>query len=167
MTGHRPVLRRSGCLIPLAVLASIPLSFIALIWWAIRDDPFYNQRTYYGHEILASLPSPTGNWTVVISEDIADHLDWVEITDGVVLVSNVNSIEPIDLLWVGTNGDKVNRPRITWSGKNVLSVTVPYKSNLDVLTQHVDRVDVDIRFDPDDPAARAVWLKQIREAKFK
>jgi hypothetical protein len=52
------------------------------------------------------------------------------------------------------------RPLVAWSASNVLRITVPLRSLLNILTRQAGGVRVDIHFDPDDLAARAAWLKQ-------
>jgi hypothetical protein len=120
-----------------------------------------DHSTHYRHEILVSLPSPTGAWTAIINEETVEGLLLTSINADVALISKDNPAEPIDLLGVDTSGHAEARPRISWSAPNVLRVTVPNISYLKVLTRHADGVDVDLHFEPDDPAARAAWLKKI------
>jgi len=70
----------------------------------------------------------------------------------------------IQVLGVDTGGHEDERPVIAWSAPNVLRVTVPLHSLLNILTRQADGVHVDIHFDPDDPAARAAWLKQTDQS---
>jgi hypothetical protein len=171
MTDHQPPLRRSGCLVPLAVCVSItaavcllPIvicaSILELTRW-LGPNEIVDHSTHYRHEILVSLPSPTGAWTAIINEETVEGLLLTSINADVALISKDNPAEPIDLLGVDTSGHAEARPRISWSAPNVLRVTVPNISYLKVLTRHADGVDVDLHFEPDDPAARAAWLKKI------
>jgi len=150
---HRAFFRRPGCLLALAVLAAIP----ALATWKICDE----LRPWYTHEVLLRLSSPTGAWTAVVSEDTVEAPLSTSINAHVDLISRERPNEPIELLGIDTGGDQGERPRIAWSAPNILRVTVPNVPYLTVLTRQADGVQVDIQFDPDDPAARAAWLKQM------
>jgi hypothetical protein len=65
-----------------------------------------------------------------------------------------------DLLQIYTDGHNNLRPRIAWFAPNVPRVTVANLSHIEMRKRHVDGVDVDIQYDPDDPPARAAWLKR-------
>jgi hypothetical protein len=162
MTDHRPLLRRPGCFVPLAVFVSGFVSVIALVGSVL----FYGLPTDYSHEIFVSLPSSTGEWTAVVSVDVVDGPPLLSsVTAGVILTSTIYPTWSIYILGFDWRGDKDDLPRIAWSAPNVLRVTVPNLSDPYILTRHAGGVDVDIHFEPDDPAARAAaraeWLKQM------
>jgi hypothetical protein len=156
MTGDRPFFRRPGCLLVLAGIVAI----IVLVRWMI----WYELRAYYTHEVLVRLSSATGEWTAVVSEDTVEGPLSTNIGASVELVSSAHPSDSIDLLGVETRGRSSLRPRIAWSAPNVLRVTVPNLSHLKVLTRHADGVEVDLHFDPDDPAARSEWLKRTGQS---
>src|ERR1700753_3518008 len=158
MIDNRPLLLRPGCFVPLAVLASGFVSVIALIYLILCYAFYFD----YSHEILVNLPSPTGEWIAVVTEDIVDGPPILSsVTTGVTLTSTIYPTWSIYILGLDWRGNKDRLPRVAWSASNVLRVTVPNLSSPYILTRHAGGVDVDIRFEPDDPAARAAWLKEI------
>jgi hypothetical protein len=152
MRDNRPFFRRPGCLLALAVLIAVPSLVAIAIWNEIRP--------YYTHVDLLRLPSPNGAWTAIVTEDTVDYPLWVTVTASVVLASKERPTVTTDLLQIYTDGHNNLRPRIAWFAPNVLRVTVANLSRIEVIKRHVDGVDVDIQFDPDDPPARAAWLKR-------
>jgi hypothetical protein len=160
MTDHRPLLRRLVFLVLLALLASIPVTVFALVASVL----IYGFPTNYKQELLASLTSPSGEWAAIVTEDDFDASIFSEITDSVTIVSTAYPTWSINLLWIDTRGHDEDRPRIAWSSSNVLRVTVPNISIIKVPTRHAGGIDVDLHFEPDDPAARAAWLKKIGES---
>jgi hypothetical protein len=151
MKERRPFYRRPGCLIAFSLLVAAVIAV-----WMVHST----EQPYYTHEVLVRLPSPTGAWTAVVSEDTVEGISTTGISAAVELISSEHPAQSTELLGVDTSGHNEQRPRIAWSAPNVLRVTVPNLSYLKVLTRHADGVDVDLHFDPDDPAARAEWLKR-------
>lgn len=111
--------------------------------------------------VLNRLPSLNGAWVAVSEESTCDVglLAMTDVAVGVHLITTKSTRRDIFLLSVDTGGHDDERPLVAWYAPNVLRVTVPLYSYLNVLTRHADGVQVDVQFDPDDPAARAVWLK--------
>jgi hypothetical protein len=66
----------------------------------------------------------------------------------------------VDILGVDTGGNVDERPLVVWSAPNMLRVTVEVRAYLKILTRHAYGARVDLRFDPDDPAARAEVLRE-------
>ena len=73
------------------------------------------------------------------------------ITATVHLVKTTPPFQDIELLGVDTGGHNDERPRVVWSGPNVLRVTVGLYSYLKVLTRKAEGVQVDLHFDPVTP----------------
>jgi hypothetical protein len=143
MTDHRPLLRRPGCFVPLAVFVSGFLSVIALIWLIL----FYVLHIDYSQEIVDNLPSPTGEWTAVVSVEFVDGPPLLSsVTAGVTLTSTIYPTWSIYILGLDWRGNKDRLPRILWSAPNVLRVTVPNLSDPYILTRRIEGIDVDIRF---------------------
>jgi len=116
--------------------------------------------------VLDRLPSPDGAW-VAVSEEATCDVGLLAMTDvavGVHLVTTKPPVRDIHLLGVDTGGHESERPLIAWSAPDLLRVTVPLYSCLNVLTRQAEGVRVDVQFDPDDPAARAAWLKQTGQS---
>jgi len=64
------------------------------------------------------------------------------------------------VLSIDTRGHDEARPLVAWTAPDVLRVTVPNISHLSMMTRAFQGVKIDLRFDPDDPAARAAWLRK-------
>lgn len=145
--------RRPGWLLAIGIVVAVVLA-LSMLWDAIGPR--------CTHAILDRVPSPDGAWIAVIGEDTCDLgvLAVTDITAGVNLVTTRPTLRNIDVLGVDTSGGVGWRPRVAWSAPDALRVTVPLRSILKVLTRHAGRVRVDVQFDPDDPLARAAWLKQ-------
>jgi len=153
MREHRAFFRRLACALGLAALVTMP----ALATWKICNAIC----VCHTREVLARLPSPTGAWTAILSENTAEGLLSTAFSADVELISRERPYRSIAVLGVDTHGRDNLRPGIAWSAPDVLRVTVPNLSVLRLLNRHADGVQVDIQFDPDDPAARAAWLKQM------
>ena len=124
---------------------------------------------WMGGECVSSfvdrLPSPDGSWVAVVEENTCDVGPFgTDITAGVHLVTTRPPLRDIELLGSDTGGDSNYRPVVVWSAPNLLRVTVPLRSDLEILTTQVEEIHVDVHFDPDGPAAREAWLKE-REAQ--
>lgn len=113
------------------------------------------------HAVVESLPSPDGAWEVVVDEAVCEGGGFATaIVAGVRLASTRASGQGTTLLGVDTGGHENERPRPVWADPNVLRVTVPNLSYLKVLRCDFGGVRVDLRFDPDDPEARAAWRRK-------
>jgi len=145
--------RRPGCLLVLGMLAALVVG-LSILWDAVRPR--------CTDTVLDRLPSPDGSWVAVIDEDTCDVglLAMTDITAGVHLLTTKPPLRDIDVLGVDTGGNDSERPRVAWSAPNVLRVTVFQYAILKVLTRQAEGIQVDVHFDPVDPAARAIWLEQ-------
>jgi hypothetical protein len=152
MTRYPTLFRWSGCLLTSGVIVAFVLAVVVL-WTTVQPG--------CTHVVIERLPSPDGSWVAVIDEYTCDvGLFSTDITAEVHLLTTKPPLQDIDLLGVDTGGNADERPRLVWSAPNMLRVTVPVQSFLKVLTRHAEGVQVDVHFDPDDPVARAAWLKQ-------
>jgi hypothetical protein len=107
--------------------------------------------------------SPDKAWKATVDETVYEGFLVTDVVAEVHLSSMENRNEIVDILGVDTGGHHEERPRISWTSLNVLQVTVPNISYLTVDRRSYDGVLIDLRFDPDDPAARAAWLKKEDE----
>jgi hypothetical protein len=113
------------------------------------------------HVVIDRFPSPDGYWVAVIDEYTCDVGSFSTIiTDELHLVSIRYSLPDINLLGVDTNGNVSERPRVTWTAPNALQVTVPLEDYLRFRNRSVEGLQVDIRFDPDDPMVRTICREQ-------
>jgi len=111
--------------------------------------------------IVGRVSSPDHAWDAVLSEATCPvGFAGMDITTEVHLVSTRDPAHFADLLGVDTGGHEDDRPRLAWTAPDVLRVMVPNPFYLKVLTRQFDGVRVDLRFDPDDPAAKDAWLRE-------
>ena len=144
--------RRPGCLVALGMLVVIVIAL-----WKLGEP----EQLGCTDVVLDRLPSPDGAWVAVIDESHCEaEMGGDTIAAGVDLVSTKPPFQDIELLGVDTGGHNEERPHVAWSGPNMLRVTVGLYSYLKVLTRKAEGVQVEVHFDPDNPAARAAWLKE-------
>ena len=105
--------------------------------------------------------SPNGAWAVIVSDRLCESFLVTDITTSVELASTVDRSDIFTVLGVDTAGHADERPRIAWSGSDLLEVTVPNISFLKVVRTEFDGVRVVIRYDPDDLAARKAWRRTL------
>lgn len=104
--------------------------------------------------------SPDGMWIAISDESWCESPFVTAIDAGVRLVSNRNHTDGAEILGMSTGGREEERPRIEWAASDVLLVTVPNLSFLKVLRRDYKGVRIRIRFEPDNPQARAEWLRR-------
>lgn len=137
-------------------LGVVLLTLLAVVW-AITAD----WRDTCEHTIITRVPSPDGAWEARVDEDVCMFgLGGGAVIAGVQLVSTRDPARSADLLGVQTGGHEDERPRIAWTAPDILQVTIPNFLYLKVLMRQFDGVRVELRFDPDDPAERAAWLRE-------
>ena len=112
------------------------------------------------HTVVGRQVSPGQAWQAVVDETICDAGPYSSDITATVRVGRVSSSAAIAVLGVDTGGHAEDRPRLTWSGANILDVTVPNLSFLKVLQLRPGDVRVHLLFSPNDPAARKAWLSQ-------
>jgi len=82
------------------------------------------------------------------------------VTAGVRLISNRRDDWATYILGVDSSWHDDKRLKIVWSAADMLQIAVPNLSFLKVSAREFHGVKVDLRFNPDDPAARAAWLRK-------
>lgn len=111
--------------------------------------------------VILRLPSPDGRWTATLVHSVCDNGPGLSaVVDVVHLASATDRTLSADMLGVDTGGDEAGRPKLLWTTPSSIQATIPLQSLLKVLKTMLGPVHLQIRFDPNDPAARAVWLKQ-------
>ncbi len=105
------------------------------------------------------LISPDRRWTAVSDVQECPNPLTTFVPAGVEIVSNTNPRHRARILDVDI-GSEDERPRVSWTASNVLRITVPNRSDLYVVRRNYQGVWIDLRFDPDDRAARDTWLKE-------
>jgi hypothetical protein len=109
---------------------------------------------------IAEGLSPDKAWKATVDETVVEGFMATGIAAAVHLVSMEKPNEIVDVLGVDTGGHHEERPRISWISPNVLQVTVDNLSYVTVDRRSYGNIRIDLRFDPDDPAARAAWLRK-------
>ena len=112
---------------------------------------------------IGEILSPDGNWMARIEETDYEP-GWGGggvVIASVKLASTSDPAEVADVLSVDTGGADSNRPHVAWAAANILQVTAANLSYVTVHRREYDGVHVDLRFDPDDAATRAAWLKWL------
>jgi hypothetical protein len=145
-----------AALLAIARVGVLPLAFSVLGMWESRygEDPCE-------HAIVARLPSPDGAWEARVDETACLYGMGVGyVVAEAHLVSTRDPARFDVLLGVDTGGHGDERPRLAWTAPGVLQVTVLNRFYLKVLTRRFDGVRVDLRFDPDNPAAKDAWLRE-------
>ena len=143
-------------LLVISRVGALPLAFYFLGMWDARHgvSPCENA-------IVARLPSPDAAWEAVLDQSTCPvGMGGASIVAGVNLVSTRDPARTAVLLGVDTGGHEDDRPRLAWTAPDILQVTIPNPFYLKVLTRQFDGVRVDLRFDPDDPAAKNAWLRE-------
>jgi len=140
-------------------LGAVLLTLLAAVWAVTGDG-----EDTCEHAIVARVPSPDGAWEARVNEDVCLYgFGTGAVVAGVHLVSTRGPARFADLLGVQTGGHEDERPSLAWTAPDVLQVTVPNPTYLKVLTRQFDGVRVELRFESDDPAERAAWLRQLRQ----
>ena len=144
-------------------LGTVLLALLAAVW-AVTGDGDGDGKDNCDHAIVARVPSPDGAWEARIDEAVCLYGFGVgAVVAGVHLVSTRGPVRFADLLGVNTGGHEDDRPRLAWTAPDVLQVTIPNPLYLKVLARQFGGVRVELRFEPDDPADRAAWLRQLRQ----
>ena len=113
------------------------------------------------HATVARVLSPDGAWQADVNESTCLFgLGVGAVVAEVHLLSTRDPARSADLLGVDTGGNADERPKLAWVAPDILQVTVPNRSFLKILALRLDGVQVKVRFEPDDPAERAVWLRE-------
>lgn len=143
-------------LLAIARVGALPLAFYFLGMWDARHGVAPCEK-----DIVARLPSLDGAWEAVLDQSTClVGLGGASIVARVNLVSTRDPARTAVLLGVDTGGHGDEWPRLVWTAPDVLQVTVYDHFYLKVLTREFGGVQVDLRYDPDDPADRAAWQRE-------
>ena len=97
---------------------------------------------------------------VTISTDTV-RLAQRALTDAIQLAPSVEKPEyENDILVVDHYGHPENRPLIQWISHQKLQITIPNISGVGLQKSSYQGVDMVIKYEPDDPAARERWQKE-------
>jgi hypothetical protein len=123
-------------------------------------------------QTVAVLVSPENIWVALVEEGVCVSGPVTVSTDTVRLVRR-NSTSQIllaprpekpeqenDVLVVDYYGHAENRPNLRWLSPGKLQITIPNISAVGMQKTTYQGVDVVIKYEPDDPAAREKWRKE-------
>lgn len=107
---------------------------------------------------IAEVPSPDGAWIAAMMMKTGGDRFFSDYA--VQLIPPLAAADAV--LVLSEEATELGRepPRIAWTAANVLAVTVPNLAAITYRKREYDSVRIDLRFDPDEPAARAAWRKQ-------
>ena len=108
--------------------------------------------------------SPNDDYVALVTEEVCTSLGIATtgISDVVSIKAHVaKSSEEQDVFFVEEHGDPENRPVVTWVDTYKLQIKVPNRSLIELKKEKFQRVEISVKFDPDDPAERARWLKSL------
>ncbi len=115
-------------------------------------------------KILQQLQSPDGAWSAVLQEKGCDFGFGTGSNDTTIrLTSLAHPDQSTELVFYDDYLRDDEHIGLAWSDSHMLRITLPLFSDMKILTQEADGVRVDIKFNPDDPAARAAWLAKLEE----
>jgi hypothetical protein len=145
---------------------SVRLWKISLIGAAslLTCGAFADDKNDCESKIISMLVSPDDSWVVSVREETCSGEGFATtgITDTVQLLRpgekwNHNN----DIFAVEEHGDPLNRPMTQWLGPRKLQITVPNRSLIGLKKRRDEDVEIVIRYDPDDPADRARFLREL------
>jgi hypothetical protein len=124
---------------------------------------FASAKSECERKTISMTMSPDDSWTVFVHEDTCsgESLATTGITDTVQLVRAGSAGNQGDVLAVEEHGDPLNRPLTQWLGPRKLQITIPNKSLIGLKKRRYGDVEIVLKYDPDDQAERARFLKEL------
>jgi hypothetical protein len=115
-------------------------------------------------EPLTERVSPDGAWKAYVDHvrhEDAHHVV-LQAADMVFLMSMHDPSDDVLVMMMTDDNQAYGVfPEIAWTASDKLQVTVANQSFVKIVQDSYKAVHIDLRFDPDDPAARAAWLKIV------
>jgi hypothetical protein len=122
---------------------------------------------------ISALISPDDTWVALVQQDVCSDGAFVTtVVDKVQLVRRISidaillgphPDEPIhenDVFAVEDGGYPANRPLIRWLSPDKLEISIPNLILIGLQKSKYEGVQIIVKHDPDDPAAREQWLIQ-------
>ena len=113
---------------------------------------------------IATLMSPYNSWAVTIEEEACSQLIYATTTiDNIVRVARLGAIATLesDVLVVNVGGSWKARPLLEWIAPAKLQITLLNRSFIGLRKPKYEDVEIVLKFDLDDPADRAQFLKEL------
>jgi hypothetical protein len=112
---------------------------------------------------VAQVESPANDRMAVVNASWCQSLSVTTANYDVGLILLGDPPRSAVVLTKVDHGYDEDRPRIAWIASDLLQITVPNLSHPNLLTREYRGVRIDLRYDPDDPAARAAWRQSPGE----
>jgi len=147
---------------------------VAAVAMALTETALAQEQAGCERETISVLVSPDNAWVALVQEDLCNDGGFVttitdtiqlarrELTETVQLTRRAE--EPKhenDVFAVDEHGRPENRPRTRWLSPQKLEITVPNLSLVGLKRSSYEGVEVVVKYEPDDPAARERWLRGL------
>jgi hypothetical protein len=122
---------------------------------------------------ISVLVSPDDAWVALVQEGVCSDGGFVTISTDTVRLVRRDLVDTIqlalrsekpghekDVLVVDHYGHWENRPLIQWLSARKLQITIPNLSGVGLQKSIYQGIDVAIKYEPDDPAAREKWRRE-------
>jgi hypothetical protein len=139
------------------------ISLIAAIS-ILSHGGFADEKSECERKTISMLMSPDDYRIVFVHEETCSGEGFATtgITDIVQLVQpGKESNHQNDIFAVEEHVNPLNRPMTQWLGPQKLQITVPNRSLIGLKKRRYEDVEIVIKYDPDDPAERARFLKKL------
>jgi hypothetical protein len=146
------------------LLISFLLLFAGALFLVYRLSNSSGQKGECQRETISRAISQDSFWIAYVYEDIrSDGYFTTVVADTVHLVrAHKHQLEG-DVFTIDTGGDPTNRPILKWLSSRLLQIEVPNKSLIGLHKRRFDDVIIRVKFNPNDPAQRKRWLKEIEK----
>lgn len=107
--------------------------------------------------------SPDRIWSAVVREEICSDGAFTTSAANVVQLVRSGETETDEgkIFSADTGGHPENTPLLKWLAPRLLQITVPNKSLIGLSKSTFGDVNIQVKFDPDNPEERKRWLKEI------
>lgn len=124
-------------------------------------------------ETISMLVSPDNAWVALVQEGVCSDGGSVTISTDTVRLARRDSIEKIqltsrhekpeyenDILVVDYYGHPENRPLIQWLSPQKLQITIPNISGVELRKGSYQGIEIVVKYELDDAAAREKWQRE-------
>jgi hypothetical protein len=123
-------------------------------------------------ETISAVVSPDNTWVALVQEGVCTggfvtvstdtvQLTRRDLTDTIQLAQRFEAPQhENDILVVDYYGHAENRPVTRWLSPQKLQITIPNMSGIGLHKSNYQGVEIVIKYEPDDPAARERWRKE-------
>jgi hypothetical protein len=146
----------------------LTIATAALTNAALAEDGAGCSRT-----AISMTVSPDDTWVALVRRDICSDGFFVTTVVNTVQLLRYAAVGTIDLLprpelptirendvFAVEGPTPKQRPLIRWLANSKLQITVPNLSLIGLKKDSYEKVDIIVKFEPDDPGARERWLRE-------